>query len=185
MKIPQSYLCLILCALLEAQAEFLPEPPSALARSIWTDAISSLTDRARRRDPSLRGQSIIGLLPKDTSREVMPFLLEALFDEDVVVRFGACSVFDRFLENHESLFTASSPATRAVLPALRRTLKDHRPELRMWAATAAGQIGPAIMESEPTIREALEDERDHSIRFELEQALNSLTAKVATQAEKH
>ena len=63
---------------------------------------------------------------------------EALFDEDVVVRFGAYSAFDRFLENDKSLFTASSPATRTVMPELRRA-EDRRPELRMWAATAGAQ----------------------------------------------
>lgn len=139
-------------------------------------AAEALATMLKDPDDMARRQAVQALIAIRPGRETMlPLFVRLMEDPDHGVRVrvmhaiadGGPAVVPgmiQALENEKTAYYAClilrdiGPDARDAAPALAKTLRDHRPEVRREAALALGAIGSAASSAEPQLAAALDDE---------------------------
>lgn len=152
-------------------------------RSTWKATIASLIARAQARDPLIRRQLLINLLPEDLVQSLVPMVCAALADENEDLRLQSMILISNLCSDQRFSPKSTSTWARCIVSALEIALTDCVPGIRGSAAITLAQLGPVAKDSEPALRAAIAKERESSVRAWIEAALRQLGGAASSQVE--
>ncbi len=171
---PTELLTPVIGDLLEEEHDPAFEPAGTANRAARRATIASLIARARARDPLIRRQLHINLLPKDILQSLMPKVRAALADENEDLRLQALLVISNLRSDLRSGLKSAAVETRSIVSALEIALTDRFPAVRELAAIILAELGPAARESRRAIQDAIANEHESTVRARMEEALQKL-----------